>query len=104
MKKIKIAAECHSDDYIYEVKFDAEEWFKQASADEIGDLILCDWRGDYPADEVALHMQQHDPRISELLTYVQKVGEFKDMGFEVSVNEDDAIKWLKKHRPEIVKE
>ena len=31
MKK-KIPAECHSDDYLMQVEFDAEKWFEQAAA------------------------------------------------------------------------
>ena len=103
MKKT-ITAECHSDDYLYQVEFDAKPWFEKATPEEIANLIECNWRGDYPADDVALYMKQFVPKLQVLLEYVTAVGMYRDMGFEVSVNEDEALIWLKKNRPEIVKE
>lgn len=44
----KIKAEVHTDDHIYEVNFDAEPWFAQASDKEILEVAECGWGGDYP--------------------------------------------------------
>ena len=100
-----IKAECHSDDYLIEVQFDATPWFEQAEDDEIQALIDCDWRGDYPADAVALHMQDQNKKLKALFEYVVAAKDIGDgMGFEVAVDETSALKWLKENRPEIAEE
>jgi hypothetical protein len=105
MSKTKIKAECHSDDYFAQVEFDAELWFLQATDQEIQALMECDWRGDYPADAVAMFMQSHHSKLKDLFDYVVEAKKFRDsMGFEVSVEEKDALKWLRKYRPHLVKE
>jgi len=48
-----IKAECHSDDNVIKVSFDAEPFLIQATNDQIKDLIACGLGGDYGADRVA---------------------------------------------------
>jgi len=95
-----IKAECHSDDHNVEVNFDATTWFKQASDKDILDLDGCGWGGDYPADEVAEFIGNHNKRIAEMFRYLEIV---RDQGFECNVDEASARKWLKKNRPVIEK-
>ena len=93
-----IAAHCHSDCQTVDIEFDAVDWFKQCSASDLKDLIDCDWRGDYPADDVARFFE--DSSTAPLFQYVATSGE----GFECYVNEDDAIAWLEEHRPELLEQ
>ena len=99
-KKTKkaVTAECHSDDRVFEVTFDASSFFDKASDEEIVALMECGWGGDYPADNVAESVEESNESIRELFSYVRRV---KDMGFECHVNEEEAIAYLKIKRPHL---
>jgi hypothetical protein len=90
-----IKAECHSDDRAIEIKFDATKWFEQASPKEIKDLKDSDWGFDYPSDEIAIFMADYDQDIKDMFKYIEVRHKFEHIGFECSVDEDDAEKWLK---------
>ena len=93
-----IQAEAHSDDRVVEVIFDAQQWFEQASDDEILALRDCGFGGDYPSDAVALFTAEHDEKVKRLFTYLDILGEGrKTMGFECHVEESDAEVWLIEH-------
>ena len=92
---VPIKAECHDDSHHCEVDFDARRWFQQASDDDIFRLAGCGWGGDYPADEVARFMEDHDEAVAEMFRYIERS---KD-GFECHVEEEDALRWLAKNRP-----
>jgi hypothetical protein len=104
--KPMIRAEAHSDDHNVEVEFDAVRWFKQASDDEILELAECGWGGEYPADGVAEFFDGKKNGTSRLFRYLEDIaGDWskKDCGgFECHVNEEDAIKWLRKNRPAVL--
>lgn len=91
-----IRANVHSDDYVYEVDFDATLFFEQATSEQLADLIECDFGGDYPADDVARHFDDENQEITTLLDYCRRKDE---CGFECHVNSDDAAEWLKANRP-----
>lgn len=94
-----IKAECHSDDWIREAKFDATPWFVQASAESMGELAKCSWGGDYPADEVAQFMAEHDQGVLKMFQYLNLVSDQKDApGFECHVAAADAMAWLTENR------
>ncbi len=98
-----VAAECHSDDRVFEVSFDAEPWFQQASDDQIIDLAECGWGGDYEADEVAEYVSSANPDVQEMFAYLGRIAGRRDKkyacGFECTVDETSALEWLKEHRP-----
>jgi hypothetical protein len=97
-----IAAECHSDDHVVEVSFDAEPWFAQASDEQIISLANCGWNGDYPADEVAIFVAGINEAVQRLFTYLELVSHRKDHpGFECSVEVQSAIAWLAQYRPQL---
>lgn len=100
-----ISAEVHSDDRVHKIAFDASAWFLQAGESKILELANIGWRGDLPADEVALFFKDTNPDISALFDYtlsIQNVREKKDCcGFECSVDEKEAIAWLMHHRQSI---
>jgi hypothetical protein len=93
----EIAAEVHSDDFKVKKSFNAVEWFEQASTQEILALAKCDWGGDYDADAVAGFFSNNQTRI--VWDYLEHTGE----GFGCSVDEKDAMNWLRNNRPEIWK-
>ena len=94
-----IKAECWSDDRCVEVKFDATPWFEKASEKEILDLAQCGWRGDYPADAVAHFMADLNDGVAEMFKYLELRARIEVIGFECSVNEAEAMVWLKANRP-----
>jgi hypothetical protein len=102
-----IPAEAHSDDRVFEVPFDAEEWFKQASDDEILQLAQCDWGGNYPADSVAEFMAERCPRLAKLFEYLEHIATLptkKDVcGFECSIDDEAVMRCLRRHEPELAK-
>lgn len=91
-----IKAEIHSDDRKIEVEFDATAFFKQASDGELQRLADCDFRGDYPADDVGHFEAERNPEVQRVFDYLDIV---RDQGFEVVVDSDDASAWLRKNRP-----
>jgi len=101
-----IKAECHSDDRNVEVSFDAVPWFKVASKEDIMELATCGWGGDYPADDVAIFMSDHEqPHIADMFKYLEIIHgdpSKKDaQGFECHVDRDDALVWLKTNRSDV---
>lgn len=97
-----IRAEVHSDDFLYAAKFDATEFFEEASDLDILELEDCGWGGDYPADEVARSFDIVEfPDVQNVFDYCAR----KDaMGFECHIHEADAIKWLIANRPSLARQ
>lgn len=89
-----------SDDWRVDLNnLDCTSWFEQASDQEIIDLANCDWQGDYAADAVARFYE--DSLCKPLFDYLdlrptQATGD--SVGFEVQVDRDQAMAWLKQHR------
>lgn len=100
---MKIRAECHSDDHVVRVEFNAASWFDQATDDDIKRLVDCGWAHDYPADNVAEFFA--DTTTADLFGYLDITRRQRarpTIGFECSVNEDDARAWLSENRPALL--
>jgi hypothetical protein len=97
--KLAIEAETHSDDRRFEVEFDARKWFEQASDEAILKLAEVNFGGDYPADDIAQWMAGHHPQIRDMFKYISVMD---DVGYEVYVNEESALAWLRHNRPKLV--
>ena len=93
-----IKAEIHSDDRVFECEFDATLWFEQAGDDEIIKLCEICWHLGTQSDEVGLFFEDSNPDIAALLNYCRRVD---GLGFEVSVDGEDALVWLDEHRSHI---
>jgi hypothetical protein len=98
-----ISAEAHSDDRVFEVDFDATPWFATATDEQITELAACGWANDYPADAVVNDLIDHGigettDDLTHMMAYVTRK---KDMGFECSVEEDEAMAWLDANKPEL---
>lgn len=95
-----VQAEVHTDDQHLKVEFDATRWFAQASVQEIMDLQAISWRGDYAADAVAEYYESTNSEIADLLKYCRSSRNNRGdiIGFECSVDETEAMEWLKQHR------
>lgn len=102
-KECVIDARVRSDDGGYDEFFDAERFFKVASDRELVNLMLCEWKGDYASDEVAIYMADHDKTVARVFEYISAVGNAPGrrgaMGFECEVFPESAIPWIREHRP-----
>ena len=92
----EVPAEVHSDDGLHRADFDASAWFAQAADGEIANLVGCGFHGDYPADEVARFFERS--ATAEVFAHVDRSA----VGFECSVDEDAAGRWLAVHRPHLL--
>jgi hypothetical protein len=99
-----IRAEVHDDDFRTSARFDATPWFEQASDKEIVDLAKIDWGGDLEADEVAEFFEGRDVGTPDTVDDVFKAVNVLDVGFECSVEPDDAIRWVEKNRPHLMEQ
>lgn len=96
---MKIKAECHSDDRVFEVSFDAVPWFDRASDEEILALAACGWGGDYPADQVAIFFDETNKDIKEMMGYINRITSTrKACGYECHVDQKSAIAWIRQTR------
>ena len=95
-----ITAETHSDDRAVEVNFDATPYFQKAPDEDLARLIECGFSGDQPADQVAIELAESNPEIGAMFTYLEarNGASRKSIGFEVSVDEEDALAWLRENR------
>lgn len=100
-----VSASGWSDDRVFEVSFDAAAWFAQATDDAVFDLHKCDWCLDYPADAVLEHFRGKVPDVTDLFGYLDtrnRPHSGDSIGFECAVNGDEALVWLKIHRPQLL--
>ena len=97
-----IKAEVHSDDRVFEINFDATDWAKEASKEEIEDLRNCDYCRDYGADAVALYYEDTHKEIGAMFDYISNIRHTrKACGFECEVDEDSFEQWINQNRPEL---
>jgi len=96
-RNLTIPAEVHSDDWVYEAKFDALPWFQQASDDEIKALADIDWGGNHEADEVARFCDD-DADVKAVFDYLDHR---QDQGYECHVDGDKALAWFKDNKPDL---
>ena len=94
---MNVAAEIILDDGHGQESFDATPFLRDADIEDIKELAECGWRGDYAADEVAWFVRELPgyEDVDALMTRMQKRG----WGFEVVINEEQAMAWLAMHRP-----
>lgn len=99
-----IHAETHSDDRAVEVEFDVTPYFKEAPTEDLVALINCGFSHDEPADRVAEHLAESNEEVAAMFTYLEARNKAtrKSIGFEVSVDEEQAFTWLDSNRPEVL--
>lgn len=103
-----VMAFVHSDDQEIEFSVDARHFLRHATAEEIKDLLDCDCRGDYPADQI-FHAAEvaGDDEAKKLIDYLNsgvRLPNGDPMGFEVVAWTDEVTAWLEKNRPDVLAE
>ena len=102
----QVTASCHTDDHRVVIeKFDATLWFATADDEDIERLRDSEWGHDYIADSVAEDAAEYDGKVKEMFTYLDIVNDQRrggdPIGFEVEVSADEAMAWVKEHRPHL---
>ena len=97
----EVRAECHSDDGIYAAQFNAVRWFEQADESEVLELAADDWGDSYAADGIGMFMADFVPDVQKMFDYLEHYNQTqkKHIGWVCTVNKDQALQWLKAHRP-----
>ncbi len=80
-----------------DVSFDAVPWLEQASAEALKALRGIGWGGDTAADDIAWWMASE--RINVDVTRIVNRAQDNGLGFEVYLDEEQAIPWLDANRP-----
>lgn len=99
-----ISARTHTDDHAIEVEFDATPYFAKAPEENLARLIECGFGGDYPADWVAQNLAETQPEIAAMFTYLdaRNRASRKSIGYEVQVDEEQALGWLRQNRRSVL--
>lgn len=106
LKRVEVQAECHSDDRIVAVDFNAELYFSaQLESGRLQEVLEalngCGFSGDLPADAVAEFFS--DTSTKNILDYVHTLQEAgRETGFECSIDKDSVVAWLNVNAPELV--
>lgn len=106
-RDLVVFAEAHSDDRVVEVNFNATPYFETVDDEKLMALHGCGWSYDYPADDVVHFMAELSKDVSEIGTHIERVNDggdrFRDtIGFGCSVNEEEAMTWIRKYRPHLL--
>lgn len=100
----RIPAEVHDDNHTHSVQFDAEAWFQAASDDDIRELAKAGWTGCHLSDGIA--NSNDSDAVRKFFEELNIAHSFfpQGLGYEVNVDEDDALDYLATERPELFAE
>jgi len=108
MDNFIIHARAVTDDGVFNVLFEAEPWFVDASDDDIVKLFDDGLSDSYASDAVGYFCCENSNHESNkylecLFTYLEYLAECrnKSVGFDMRINTKDALKWVKENRPAI---
>jgi len=105
-----VSAECHSDDNVYQVKFNAAHWLQQAKPAEIAQLLYDDCKFDYSSDVVAQFTASINDAVADMFKHIERVnynggyqcGLGKETcGFGCSIDENELLSWLQEYTPDV---
>ena len=95
-----IPAECCADDRATGIRFDAAEWFKTATADDIKEVEGEGWGSGYYTDQIARDISGDNPKLACLFDGI----DIRGSGFRVTLKKDKALEFLRVNRPKIYAE
>ncbi len=101
MKAVK--AKIKTDDHVFDLVVDITDWLNQASEKEILDVVNCEFGHDYPTDSIAFFLLDKNDDVDEMFTYLEIMSKrtHDNVGFEVDVNQEEMLEWLRENKPEI---
>jgi hypothetical protein len=101
-----VHAELVSDDHVQKAEFDCQDWFKQATDEDILELAREGYSHDFTSDNVAQFFNDKNDEVKQVFTYldsIKNVPSKKDVqGFGCTVDEDQAINWVEHNRPHLM--
>lgn len=101
-----VIAEVVSDDHIQKASFDAQDWFKQATDEDILELAREGYSHDFTSDNVARFFRETNEDVKRVFDYLDTIKDVpskKDVnGFGCTVDEDQAITWVDANRPHLM--
>lgn len=99
--EVKIPAKITSDCGSLECEFDAVLYFRNASEEQLLQLHKEDYCNSYEADEVALFVRDFDKKLEQFFEAKSLITTGHNlMGYEVQIDRDKAIAWIKDHLPQ----
>lgn len=103
---LPLGAEIWTDDHVVEADIDAAPFMQAASVEDILALKKIGWRGDYEADAVYYDAcERGDPgaeRVEHHLATNPVTITGDKVGFEVAIDEDQAMAWLAENRLDVI--
>lgn len=101
-----VTAELVSDDHVQRASFDCQDWFKQATDEDILELAREGYAHDFTSDNVAQFFNGSNPDVKQVFDYLDSIKDVpskKDVnGFGCTVNEDQAVAWVDANRPQLL--
>ncbi len=100
----RVWAEIHTDDRAFEVKFEATRYFEQASDEALKKLVYEGYGNCDSADLIGEWAADHNLKVAELFDYLGILNRHRatgDVGYEVTVNSQEAREWIKANRPSL---
>lgn len=105
LKDAVVTGLINSDDYVIEQVIDVRPWLIDADPADIGAAAHVDWRCSEEIDQVAYELERMgDPGASRLMNYLglrPTTANGDSVGFSMSIDAEEAIGWLKLHRPDV---
>jgi hypothetical protein len=107
MDNFIIHARAVTDDGVFNVLFEAEPWFVDASDDDIVKLFDDGLSDSYQSDIIGRFCCENgnNKYLECLFTYLEYIAEYKNhpvaIGYSIRINTKDALKWVKENRPAI---
>lgn len=100
----RIKAEVHDDNHTHTVPFEAEGWFQSASDDDIRGLAKAGWTGCSLSDDIA--NTSDSEAVRKFFDDLNIAHSFfpHGLGYEVVVDEADALDFLAMERPDLFAE
>lgn len=94
-----VKAYMHTDDYVFDIEFDAVEYFKDIEFSTLVNLMAEGWGGCEEADEIGRYFDDTNEDVKAAFQYLrQNRGTGRACGFEVSIEEGDVMTYLRAFR------
>jgi hypothetical protein len=104
----EISVDAHSDDYRIEAAIDGRPYLMKASVEQIKALAETGWGGSYEADEIYIAAKEagceEALKLEQYLASKPVMVNNDPVGYEVQLDEYEAMAWLEVNRPEIYRE
>lgn len=103
--ELEVSAEMATDDHVAKATFDASGWLEKLSSDALVELAEHNFGGCKLADQAAFHaLRTCQLDVVNAFHHLKALNSSPlatRQGFEVYIDEDQALAWIEKNRPEV---